>query len=566
MFYILFSVLFAVMAVLAALNGMRKGKKYIWSYSVARLVVAVISAVASALLSAKISFAGFRALFKIAEGGSGNFAKLLTSVPLMSEALSALASMFVAPILFYVVFWLLRHVLDLVAKIVLRSIAKARAKKKGTLGVEENEPETVEEDSVISEKKAKKNKKNKKNKKKKKHKDDGYFRIRDKKNPLGKLCGALCGLVVFLFTMIPAVGMLGIVNDMTAWGLAGSTHPVLQNIVEFVDAGANNFGAKAVRAMGGDALYSMMTTYEVDGEKATLAKETNLLGTVGHALSDMTNKDVPRKDAAESVQKIDEAFKETTLIPSVLPDFLNASKTSWDAGEEYCGVKKPSFGKTDGLIHPILNVIGNSTKETMNDDVGTLVDSMAYMVEKDVLTDVKEDPMSMFKKKDVTEKVMCDLLKNKHLAPLVGDLSEFGIDLFGEAMGASMENVDLDSSKIQNRELEAKLLAQTLAEMAAMTETVKTGGLKDLTAITTLGPLMDAMAATETIGKENTDKMMMNLLTSERLTSVTGLDAEKSREAAEKINEGAKAVGYTSMLNELATQIELAKKAAEMKP
>ena len=560
MFYILFSVLFAVMAVLAVLNGMRKGKKYIWTYSVARLVVAVVSAVASAFLSAKISFLVFRSLFTVAEGGSGNFAKLLTSVPLMSEALSALASMFVAPILFYVVFWLLRHVLDLVAKIVLRSIAKSRAKKKGTLDVEDTVAETTEEESVASGKKAKKNKK------KKKHKDDGYFRVRGKKNPLGKLCGALCGLVVFLFTMIPAVGMLGILNDMTAWGLAGSTHPILQNIVEFVDAGANNVGAKAVRAVGGDALYSIMTTYEVGGEKATLAKETNLLGTIGHALSDMTSKDVPRKDAAESVQKIDDAFKETTLIPSVLPEFLNAAKTSWDAGEEYCGVKKPSFGKIDGLVHPILNVLGNSTKETINDDTETLVDSMAYMVEKDVLTEVKQDPMSMFKKKDVTEKVMGDLLKNAHLAPLVGDLSEFGIDLFGEAMGAKMENIDLNSAKVENRELEAKLLAETLAEMAAMTETVKTGGLKDLTAITSLGPLMDAMAATETIGKENTDKMMMNLLTSERLTSVTGLDAEKSSEAAEKINEGAKAVGYTSMLNELATQIELAKKAAEMKP
>ena len=556
MFYILFSVLFAVMAVLAVLNGMRKGKKYIWTYSVARLVVAVVSAVASAFLSAKISFLVFRSLFTVAEGGSGNFAKLLTSVPLMSEALSALASMFVAPILFYVVFWLLRHVLDLVAKIVLRSIAKSRAKKKGTLDVEDTVAETTEEESVASGKKAKKNKK------KKKHKDDGYFRVRGKKNPLGKLCGALCGLVVFLFTMIPAVGMLGILNDMTAWGLAGSTHPILQNIVEFVDAGANNVGAKAVRAVGGDALYSIMTTYEVGGEKATLAKETNLLGTIGHALSDMTSKDVPRKDAAESVQKIDDAFKETTLIPSVLPEFLNAAKTSWDAGEEYCGVKKPSFGKIDGLVHPILNVLGNSTKETINDDTETLVDSMAYMVEKDVLTEVKQDPMSMFKKKDVTEKVMGDLLKNDHLAPLVGDLSEFGIDLFGEAMGAKMENIDLDSAKVENRELEAKLLAETLAEMAAMTETVKTGGLKDLTAITSLGPLMDAMAATETIGKENTDKMIVNLLTSERLTSVTGLDAEKSREAAEKINEGAKIVGYTPMLNDLAAKIELAKQAA----
>ena len=563
MFYILFSVLFAVMAVLAVLNGMRKGKKYIWSYSVARLVVAVISAVAAAFLSAKISFVVFRSIFTIAEGGSGNFAKLLTSVPLMSEALSALVSMIVAPILFYVVFWLLRHVLDLVAKIVLRSIAKARAKKKGTLVVEENvtEPvtETVEADSVIS---SKKSKKNKKCKKQKKHKDDGYFRIRGKKNPLGKLCGALCGLVVFLFTMIPAVGMLGIVNDMTAWGVAGSTHPVLQNVVEFVDAGANNLGAKAVRAMGGDALYSMMTTYKVGGEKATLAKETNLLGTIGHALSDMTNKDIPRKDAAESVQNIDEAFRETTLIPSVLPDFLNASKTSWDAGEEYCGVKKPSFGKTDGLVHPILNVLGNSTKETMNDDIGTLVDSMAYMVEKDALTDVKEDPMSMFKKKDVTAKVMGDLLKNKHLAPLVGDVSEFGIDLFGEAMGTSMDNVDLDSSKIANPEIEAQLLAEALAEMATVTETIKQGGLKDETSIVVLGPLMDRMAMTETIGKANTDKMMVNIFTSSRMTSLTGFDHEKTMAVVEEMNVGANMVGYTPMLDALVEKIALAKKYA----
>jgi len=551
MFYVLFSVLFAVMAVLAVLNGMRKGKKYIWSYSVARLVVAVVSAVASAFLSAKISFVVFRSLFTMLQGGSGNFAKLLTSVPIMTEAMSALASMFVAPILFYVVFWLLRHVLDLVAKIILRSIAKARAKKKGTLDVEETAPETVEEDVVISEKKAKKNKK------KKKHKDDGYFRIRGKKNPWGKLCGALCGFVVFLFTMIPAVGMLGIVNDMTAWGLAGSNHPVLQNIVEFVDAGANNVGAKVVRAAGGDVLYSMMTTYEVDGEKASLAKETNLLGTIGHALSDMTNKDVSRKDAAESVQKIDEAFRETTLIPSVLPDFLNAAKVTWDRGEEYCGVKKPSFGKMEGLVYPVLNVLGNSTKETINDDTATLVDSMAYMVEKDALTDVKEDPMSMFKKKDVTEKVMCDLLKNDHLAPLVGDISEFGIDLFGEALGASMENIDLDSSKITNPEAEAKLLAEALSEMATVTETIKKGGLNDVASITTIGPLMDIMAMTETVGRENTNKMMENIFTSSRLMSVTKFDVEKSREAIAMINAGAVTRGYTSMLEELVILINL---------
>ena len=553
MYYILFSALFAVMALLALLNGMRKGKKYIWSYSVARLVVAIISAVASAFLSAKLSFFFFRWGFTLLRGGSGKFAELLSSVPLMTEALSALAAMLVAPILFYIVFWILRHVLDFVAKIVLRAIAKSIAKKKGLLGAEELVAKDSDAVNPHSDKKAKK--KIKKNKKTRK--DDGYFRVSGKKNPLGKLCGALCGLVVFLFTMIPAVGMLGILNDTVAWSLAGSTHPILQNIVEFVDAGANNVGAKAVRAVGGDALYSMMTTYDVGGKKATLAKETNLLGTVGHALSDMTNKDVSRKEAAESVQKIDEAFKETTLIPAVLPDFLNQAKASWDRGEDYCGVKKPSFGKMDGLVLPVLNVLGNSSEETVYDDVSTLVDSMAYMTEKDVLTDVKEDPMSMFKKKDVTEKVMRDLLKNDHLAPLVGDLSAFGIDLFGDAMGASMENLALDSSKTTNDALEAKMLAEVLAEMAEITEATKKGGMKDVSALTMLGPLMDVMAMTETIGRKNTDQMMISLLTSERMMSVTKLSAEKSLEVAKEVNAGAVTVGYTAMLNYLADTIRM---------
>lgn len=549
MFYMMFSLLFAVMAILAALNGMRKGKKYIWSYSVARLVVAMISAVASAFLSATLSLWLFRTVFTTLKEGTGNFAQLLSSVPLMTDALSVLASMLVAPILFYIVFWLLRQVLGLVAKIILRSIAKSIAKKKGLLDTEDRAGESFEESAELG-KKAKKHKK-------KKRKDDGYFRIRDKKNPLGMLCGAVCGLVVFLFTMIPAVGMFGILNDMTAWGLAGSTHPVLQNVVEFVDAGANNTGAQVVRTMGGDVLYSVMTTYELDGETATLAKETNLLGTVGHALSDMTNKEIPRKDAAESVGEIDDAFKETTLIPSVLPDFLNQAKKNWDNGEAYCGVEKPSFGKMNGLIHPILNVLGTSTKQTLDDDISTIVESMAYMTEKDVLTEIKQDPMSMFKKKDVTEKVLGDLLKNPHLAPLIGDISKFGIDLFGETMGASMENVHPDSSKIVNSELEAKLLAEALAEMAMLTETVKQGGFRDVSAIVSLGPLMDTIVHTETIGKENTDRIMINLLSSARLMSITKFDAEQTLEIATEINAGAKTVGYNAMLNQLAIMVQM---------
>lgn len=541
MFYLLFSILFVVMALCAVLSGMRKGKNFVWSYSMVGLAAVIVAAVAAAFLSAKVSFLLFNLLFSIIKGGTGDFATLLTSLPVMVEALSAIASMFVAPLLFFVLFAVLRRLLEWGAKSVLRVLFK----NKGT-----------ETPSYTAESGKKGKTKKLSARKKKRQQAEACFRVYGKTNVLGRLCGALCGLFMFLAMMIPTVGMLGILGDMTAWGLADSTNPVMQSMVEFVDAAANNKGAQSVRVLGGDALYSMMTTYEVDGEKASLENETNLLGTIGHAISDMTNKEVSRKDAAETVREIDDAFSETALIPSVLPDFMNAAKDSWDRGEEYCGIEKPASEKNGGLIVPILNVFGNSSKETIHEDIATLVDSMAYMVEKDALTDVIDDPMSMFEKQDVTAKVMCDLLKNDHLAPLVGDISEYGIALFGESMGATMTDIDLDSSDIKNPETEAMMLAATLAEMAEMTKTIDRIGLNNPETIVALGPVLDSFAWTETVGRENTDKMLVNILTSPTMMSATHLDYEQSKETADLMVAGAKMSSYTVQLEGLVAKIQ----------
>ncbi len=556
MFYLLFSLAFALIALLYVLNGMRKGKKYIWSYSLTRLVVVIVSAIASAFLSAGISFAVFLAIFSTLEG-KGTFGELLTAVPVMSEALCAIASMIVAPILFYIIFGVLRLVLNLIAKIVLRSVAKRMAEKKNPS--EESEAAEAEDESVMTEAEAEESfeEPKKKGKREKKHKDDGYFRICDKKNPWGRLCGALCGLVLFFATMIPAVGMLGVLNHMTAWGTAGETHPVIQSVASIVDAGANNIGSKAVRAMGGDLLYSVMTTYQVGDEKATLSKETNLLGVMGHAVSDVSNKEIPRVDAANTVREIDESFRQTTLIPMVAPEFLNESKISWDKGEAYYGIQKPSFGKMDGLVHPILDVLGNSTKETVRDDVATLVDSIAYLVEKDAMTDLKNNPMNLFKKQDVTAEIIYQLLENDHLSPLVGEISEFGLDLFGEALNVSIDDIDLDSSKIPNPKAESTALSMALVEMANMSDQTQANGFEDSNSIANIGPLMDTFAATETIGKDNSAKILNHMFGSEKIYRTIGFSYEEALDLSDTINEKAENQGYTPVMLSLSQTIEV---------
>lgn len=550
MFYFLFSLIFAVVALLFVLNGMRKGGKYVWSYSLARLIAVIISAIASAFLSAGISLAAFRLIFSSIAKGSGRMSGLFQELPIMADALCALASMIVAPILFYFIFCVLRYLLTLMAKIILRSMAKKKAEKKEEQQEEvcaEEAGESATEASEACEESSDEPIETVK-KEKKRHKGDGYFRIQGQKNPWGKLVGAICGLVLFFAMMIPAVGMFGVLYDVTSWATAGDDQPGIQKMISFVDAGANNIGSKAVRTLGGNALYSVMTTYEVGDAKVTLAKETKLLGTVGHALSDMTRGDISRKTAADSFREIDDAFRDTALIPQVLPDLLSASKESWDRGEAYYGLKKPSFGKMDGLVHPILRVLGTSTQETIGDDVGTIVEMTAYMIEKDAMTHVKQNPMTVFEKEEVTEEVIVRLLVNDHLAPLVGDFTKFGLVNFGEALGTSMEEIEPDSSQVEMTSNEAQNLSHTLAYMTEITEALQTGGFTTVDSLTGMGGLLDGLVWTETVGKENTDKILIQMMTSPRIRSVTGLDHEQSLAWAERINEGANTEGYKAML------------------
>ena len=123
-------------------------------------------------------------------------------------------------------------------------------------------------------------------------------------------------------------------------------------------------------------------------------------------------------------------------------------------------------------------------------------------------------------------------------------------------MGATMTDIDLDSSDIKNPETEAMMLAETLAEMAEMTKTIDRIGLNNPETIVALGPVLDSFAWTETVGRENTDKMLVNILTSPTMMSATHLDYEQSKETADLMVAGAKMSSYTAQLEGLVAKIQ----------
>lgn len=123
----------------------------------------------------------------------------------------------------------------------------------------------------------------------------------------------------------------------------------------------------------------------------------------------------------------------------------------------------------------------------------------------------------------------------------------------------SMDELTFDSSVIaaDESEIEAKALAKVLSEMASMVDLVKGDGFSSATTIRDLGALMDALAATKTVGKENTDRLLMGMLQSEKIHDQIGFSVLEATEVAQSIAQNSVNGGYVSVMKALGNTIEI---------
>ena len=109
--------LFAYIAICAGLFALIASKKT-WMGSLMRTVLIIVSVIISCIISSKVSgIFGDQIYASIVEPMLTDLGDILDAVPLLSNTIEAVASMLLAPIIFLVVFPILRFVLSLLGKI-----------------------------------------------------------------------------------------------------------------------------------------------------------------------------------------------------------------------------------------------------------------------------------------------------------------------------------------------------------------------------------------------------------------------------------------------------------------
>ena len=398
------------------------------------MVQTVFSALIGAVLSSLISWFAIKAL--LGASPLGEIGDMVNHLPSLKDAITAIVAMIVAPIIFLPVYAIIRAITRIFTKMLTRLLIKItskKAEKKPTEVSEEEEKGAAQEyyEKLQTQSKGKKAKKE--------------FEL-PKSNWISALCGAACGLITLCVLATPMVGTLEVVDGVISMSLhsaaAEEESETSEMIADIVDASANNAGTFTVKALGGGVVYDIMTSHKVGGEIANLRHEASAIKALVNAFSAAPT-DTDEVKAAR-VREIPKAFKKSAIFPVLLSELATEATSSWERGDDFCGIEKPDFGEDlNPLMMTAIHCFAKSNVDTIKEDVYTICDIFAVLIERNALDKFGEDPISLFADEETMSGVFFDLLENERLCVLVDELSDLGISAILKSMGAPQNTADL---------------------------------------------------------------------------------------------------------------------------
>lgn len=345
----LLTVAIAAYALVRAVISMLRARKRSWIMAVLRLAITAVSAVAAIpvtqTLADLLAEYGYTLLSVSLEGGVMD---ALTQVPVGAEGMRVLAALLVSPLLYLLVFMVLRFLLSILAWILEKCLPFLRRRKGKLLSL-----------------------------------------------PLGALNGALIAVV----TLIPLCGYLTLCGHllhtfveggMTDTTLVrekvmkpfGLTEKDLENLADGLE---DHPVVKEIYGTVGGPVYSALTTATLDTAdthgirvEMNLERElTGLLVTAGHAMDavEAFDKDTYTADDKAALLATGDSFFDSEWVRLLATDTLVALSESWLENKPFAGMERPA---ADAALNPTLNrlleILAAENAETLEADIHVILD------------------------------------------------------------------------------------------------------------------------------------------------------------------------------------------------
>ena len=533
MFFLIFSLVFLFFALIAFLIGALKGRKYVWQLSVSRIIVVIISAALTALICSGLAnlTASLVAPLIGSIPGLSDLGGLELGIDLpLANMITVLAVMLLMPLLFVPIFWIVRPIIKLFLKLMTKGLVKITSRPKKTAD------ESAEEDSEQP-------------KKRRRPRKYDEFRL-SKYSWVGALCGGLCGFMTLCVMAMPVVGTASKINEVAAPAfehieLEGTT----KQVAEIIDASANNAGAVAVKLMGGGLLYDASSSVEIDGTTSDTVTED--LTTVAEIVAVAVQYDVANSVTSDPMALLSNEPCMTEFLALILenprlnPLIDSVSDMALSTLMDSIGVPAHKAPLYDAFLYDMQNPQGASL-EMLTKSYTDIFDHYGLRVAKELPAQAAEAKLSGA---DMTLWTATNV---------VADLDAF----CAKSELVVIDDIVNENNEIKDPKHEAAALAHAFATLTSLVDgDIDMSDTKSV--MNKLGPALDSLAATETIGAVKTEHILMGMLQSDQVHGSIGLSVLGATDTAVSIYEGTQTSNYASMLTSLGKAVDVVQAAAD---
>lgn len=240
----------------------------------------------------------------------------------------------------------------------------------------------------------------------------------------GACIGIVSGLLLSVVILTPVLGVLNAADDVfnIVRKFSGTSEFLESDEVKMVSECSDDFSVSVFGVMGADMLGDFATTVNMNGHKASLQNEIDVI----------KDFDIERVNAmlasldtanAENVQSLDELLNymcKSLVLKTVMVVYVNEASRAWLDGEDYKGTARPmveAHASVNGFLNTIFYVCSTSTVDTIEDDITTLMNLLRIFNERREIFELGDyDAMIMaLIDSGTTDLIKAELESNPHM-------------------------------------------------------------------------------------------------------------------------------------------------------
>ncbi len=277
---------------------------------------------------------------------------------------------------------------------------------------------------------------------------------------LGGITGGVCGFVIALILLSPLVGLLSAAgtafNATETIRLKWSSYGLDEEQVQLVRDVVNDPVAKVLTASGSGTIYDATTITYLRGShngRVSLRDEVRTCSDLAvdlmaarRAVKDMNNLSEKEKAVLSGLGARIEASEVVSLVAA---DVVNQAADAWLDGTSFMTIKRPVFNDhLEPLIVGALEICSDSTEVCVGRDITTLVNICLVASDNGLMkkTVTYDELAAYLDRGGVIDLIYEEIMDNPCTAPLANKMTEVAIHM----MASAIEDAGFERNQLKN--------------------------------------------------------------------------------------------------------------------